>query len=261
MAALKHIGMVRINPGGGNQESECALVDLKKLAVHLGASKDRKRASYVLPPDRIEDLRSEIAALHTSMQKKPKSGCKAEALDRKSSGNRDCANLFLLDSKRDISVSQKRRQRSSEETQTGSHLILKKTTHQNIPTPNPPIHHGELWKTKDSPDEDGPDVLLKWASDRFNAVIDDMRAHLLDTSRPPNPRFANGASEWGKFGFGSLAVYAAARRGEALALVLSASDPAAAHEGLKKYHRTWEPSLRKWYGCEVLWEVQETKES
>ncbi len=84
----------------------------------------------------------------------------------------------------------------------------------------------------------------------------DMRARLLDTSRPPNPRYASGFAEWEKFGFGSLAVEQAARRGNVLALTLSAREPAA-HEGLK-YHRTREQSLCTRYGCKVQWEIQET---
>jgi len=262
MTVLKHIGLVRISFGGGNQASECSLVDLKKLAARLGALYDRRRASYVLAPSRIEEEAAKVAALLTTMQKKPKPAWKPEALGRVDSDHPGCVNLFLLDFKRDAGVSRKRDASGfAGETKTGSHLLRQNTRLQNIPSPNPPTHVDNGQKTKDSPDEDQSRVLLKWAQDRFNGVIDDMRAHLLDTSRPPSQRFANGFAEWEKFGFGSLAVERAARRGEGLALVLSASDPAAAREGLKKYHRTWEPSLRTWYGRKVEWEIQETKQT
>ena len=63
---------------------------------------------------------------------------------------------------------------------------------------------------------------------------------LLDTNRPPAPRLVNGFAEWKKFGFGSLAVEAAAWRGKVLALTLSAHDPAAARRGLERYCKKWE---------------------
>ena len=86
-----------------------------------------------------------------------------------------------------------------------------------------------------------------------------MRALLLDTNRPPNPRLANGYAEWEKFGFGSLAVEAATRRGKVLALTLSARDPTAARRGLERYHRRWEASCREWFDCEVTVDLQEAK--
>lgn len=109
---------------------------------------------------------------------------------------------------------------------------------------------------KDFPNEEEPDDLLKWARASFNGVIDDMRVHLLDTSKPPNPHLANGYDEWRQFGFNSLAVKAAAMRGNVLALVLSVSDLAAARRGLDKYRRVWEASLLKWFGSKVHIELE-----
>jgi hypothetical protein len=259
IAVLEHIGLVRIRAGGGNQESECWLVDLKKLAASLGASHDRRRSSFVLPPKRIEELRGRVAVLLTAMQKKSKPGRTTEVPERADSGHCGCANLFLLDSKRDASVSPKNQQRSSEEMQTGSYLLLQNTSLQNIPSPNPPSQDSEAQKDKDSPDEDQPDEPLKSARRALTGVMNDMRAHLLDTSRPPVPHLANGAAEWDKFGLNSLALEAAAWRGKVLVLTLSAHDPAAARSGLERYRKKWDAALRKWYECEVDVTVQETQ--
>jgi hypothetical protein len=87
----------------------------------------------------------------------------------------------------------------------------------------------------------------------------DMGSHLLDTSRPPNPHLTNGFAEWQEFGFNSLAVEVAARRGEVLALVLSATDLAAVRYGLDKYRKKWEAALRKWYECEVHVELKQAQ--
>jgi hypothetical protein len=87
--------------------------------------------------------------------------------------------------------------------------------------------------------------------------MNDLGDHLLDTSKPPVRHLANGADEWSSFD--GLAVYAAARRGGVLVLTLSACDPAAARDGLKKYRRTWERSLREWFGCEVEVDFQGAK--
>jgi hypothetical protein len=84
----------------------------------------------------------------------------------------------------------------------------------------------------------------------------DMGNHLLDSSKPPSPHLVNGASDWQKFGFNSLAVEAAARHCNEWALVLSASDTEAAQRGLKKYRRAWNASLRKWFESEVHVQLQ-----
>jgi len=121
---------------------------------------------------------------------------------------------------------------------------------EEVPSSAPSHEQAEQGPKKLS-NEDEPDPLLKWASDQFNRVINEMRAHLLDTSRPPNPRLANGFADWERFGFNSLAVEGATRRGEVLTLVLSATDPGAGRDGLKKYRRVWGVSLGKWFGAGV----------
>lgn len=110
---------------------------------------------------------------------------------------------------------------------------------------------------KDSPDKDGPDRLLRWAQIKFTGIMNDLGDHLFDSSRPPVRHLANGADDWKMFGFDSLAVEGATWRGEVLMLILSASDPAEARRGLRKYHAKWDVSSRKWFGCEVQIAFQE----
>jgi hypothetical protein len=252
LAVLKHIGMVRIRAGGGSQKSECSLVNLKTLAVSLGASYSRKVASYVLTPSRTEELSGQIAALLNTMQVVNKAGQGSQIASRENLANSISTPLFLQDSKRDAGVSPEIRQRSTRETQTGSHLIQQEIKNEKSPTPTPtPNGSGKAEEDKDSPDEDEPDPLLKWAVAQFTGVIDDLRKRLLDTSRPPTPHLANDAADWEEFGFNSLAVEAAAWHDGTLELTFSASDPETARRGLKKYHRTFDASLRTWYGCEV----------
>jgi hypothetical protein len=217
------------------------------VANRLGAIYDPGTLSYSLPPQVVQRLISEVKAIREKQQ-----GKKAQDVPRRAPHT--CGNPALR-------VSPAIRQRATRETQTGSHLLREEGRIEEVLSPNPPFQDSKAQKDKDSPDEDEPDELLKCARRAFIGVMDDMRAHLLDTSRPPNPRFANGFAEWERFGFGSLAVERTARRGTVLELMLSAREPAAAHEGLKKYRRTWEPSLRTWYGCTVEWEIQETKQT
>ena len=120
-------------------------------------------------------------------------------------------------------------------------------------------HDCEAQIQKSLSNEEKTRALLKWARDRFNGAIDDMRVHLLDTNRPQISGLANGYADWQEFGFNSLAVEAAEWRGKTLMLVLCASDPAAAQPGLYKYRKKWEAGLRKWFDCEVHVEVQQAR--
>lgn len=258
LAVLTNIGMVRIRAGGGNQGSECSLVDLKKLAVSLGASYNRQSASYVLLPSRVEELRSQIASLLITMQGKHEERQDSRISSLEDLAHSSVADLFLLDSKRDAGVFPKKHRRSTGETQAGVHLLQQDTRFKNVPTPTP-SHEYEAQEPKDSPDEDETEALLRWAQIKFTGVMKDMASHLLDTSRPPVPHLANGFADWQEFGLNSLAVERAAWRGGTLVLFLSASDLAAARRGLEKYDRTWNASLRKWFDCEVDVELRQAQ--
>lgn len=258
LSVLGHIGMVRLRKGKGNQNSNGELVNLKKLSVHLGAGPQKKASSYVLPSERITQLKERATALRLSLQGKRKVVQEPQPHSNMPMANLNCGNHLLPVSQRDAGVSPVISERPAEETKAGSHLIQQDTRLQNSLSPTP-FHEDKANATKSAPNEDESQVLLKWAEDQFTGVIDDMRAHLLDASRPPVPHLANGFADWEKYGFSSLAVERAAWRGEALALVLSAFDPAAARRGLDKYSKKWEASLRKWYEYEVNVELQQAQ--
>jgi hypothetical protein len=206
----------------------------------------------VLTPSRAEELSGQIAALLNTMQIENKAGQGSQISSRENLANSSSTALFLQDSKRDASVSPEIRQRSTRETQTGSHLIQQEIKNERSPTPtSTPSDNGNAQKDKDSPDEDEPDKLVQWALVKFTGVMKDMGIHLLDSSKPPSSQLANGYADWEEFGFNSLAVEAAAWHDGTLELTFSASDPETTRRGLKKHHRTFDASLRTWYGCEV----------
>lgn len=241
---LAYLGLVKLTRPGGSRESECQLLDSRDAAKRLGAEYHRQSLSFSLPPEVARRLRNEVEALRRKQQgKAPPANLRGAPIA--------CGNSPSCVSQRNASVSLAIRKRPTRETQTGFHLIQEERRIEEVPTPNPPTHDGELEETKTSPSEDEPDEHLKRARIGFIAVMDEMRAHLLDTSRPPNPCYANGAADWQKFGFNSLAVEEAAWHGEALALTLSASNPETARYGLEKYRRIFNSSLRTWYGGEV----------
>lgn len=248
---LEIVGLIKRLPTSGNRKSACQLFDVKALAESHGAMRQRKSAHFELPAPTVNLLKAQVKTVRQSQQGKTRArAISTGKLNVEIAAQCGPHSLFSV-CRRDASVSHLIRQRAFRETQTGTHLLQEERRIEEVPSPNPPAHDEEAQETKDSPDEDEPHVLLKWARDRFNGVMDNMRSHLLDTSKPPNPRFANGASEWEEFRFNSLAVEAAAWHGQVLLLVLSAADPVATQRGLKKYHLIFEASLRAWYGCEV----------
>ena len=92
-----------------------------------------------------------------------------------------------------------------------AHLLQEERRSEEGPSPTP-SHDCQAQKAKTSPAEYGPDADLIWARVKFTGVMKDMGNHLLDSSRPPVPHLVNGAAEWQKFGFNSLAVEAATWR-------------------------------------------------
>jgi hypothetical protein len=240
---LEHLGLAKLIRFGGSKESECQLLDSWVVANRLGATYDKRTHSYTLPPEVAQRLKAEVNALREKQQ-----GRMPQSTPRGTP--RTCGNRLFSVSQRNASVSQTRRQRSTRETQTGSPLIRKERRTEEGPSPTP-SHKRKVQKTKDSPDEDEPEELTRWARIKFTGVMKDMGNHILDTSRPPIPHHVNGAADWEEFGFNSLAVEAATWHGGALALTFSASDPEIARRALEKYHRTFDASLRAWYECKV----------
>ncbi len=250
LETLKQLGLIKLTRFRGSRGSECQLIDSRELAISLGAQYHRETVSFSLPPEVANRLIAQIKALRAKQQSKSPATAPRGAPYA-------CGNLLPRVSQRNASVSQTRRQRSTRETQMGTHLIREEERTKETPIPTlTPNDCGNAQQDKDSPNEDEPDGLLELARAKFTGVMNDLGDHLFDTSRPPAPHLANGASEWEKFCFDSLAVEAAARRGELLVLTLSARNPAA-RAGLEKYHRTLERSLCKWYGCKVKLKIQE----
>lgn len=243
LEVLNHVKLIQLIRRGGSQKSKCKLLGSEQAAERLGAKFQKGTLSWSLPEDVKQRLEWEVEAIRQRQQGK----VTKRALT-------DCGNLPSSISQRNASVSPEIRQRATRETQTGPHLLQEERRIQNIPSPTP-SHHCGARESKCSPDENEPN-LLKWATSTFTGPMNDLRNHLLDTSKPPAPHLANGADEWQNFGLNSLAVEAASWRGKGLALVLSATDPTGARRGLEKYHSTWNSSLRKWFECEVHWDLQ-----
>jgi len=252
LEVLEHLQMVKLTRFGGSRDSECQLSDSWTVATRLGATFDSNSQSYRFPAQVSERLKAEVCAIRERQQGK------ANRKTRKP-GAIPCGNLRLSASQRNTSVSRETRQRSTRETQTGTHLIQKEERIERTPSPNPPPQGDTAKPGKTNPDEDEQDELLRWARIKFTGVMKDIRSHLLDTSRPPAPHLANGFAEWEKSGFNSLAVERAEWHGESLTLMLSASDAEATRRGLYRYRKKWRAVLRKWYECEVHVELQQAQ--
>jgi hypothetical protein len=248
---LKQLGLIKLTRFRGSRGSECQLIDSRELAISLGAEYHRETVSFSLSPEVANRLIAQIKALREKQQSKSPATAQRGA-------PYTCGNLLPRVSQRNASVSPAKRQCPTRETQMGTHLIREERRIEEDPSRSP-SHIGEVESPERLSNEDGLRVSLKWAADRFNGVIDDIRAHLLDTNRPPNPHLTNGFADWQESGFNSLAVEAAAWRGTELALALSASEPAATQSGLKKYHSTWNASLRKWFECVVQVELRQAQ--
>jgi hypothetical protein len=225
-------------------------VDLKELCRYLGGAREKHPASYMLPESTVEQMRAKIQQLRIEQSGK---GSSKRERDGQSKAGKGSGNLFPAVSQRNTSVPQVKQQCFASETQAPPHLLQQNTKHANCPIPNPLTHDGEAQnnKNRSDPDKQEPDELLRWARMRFTGLVDDIRNHLLDKSKPPNLRFQNGYQDWEEFGFGHMAVKAAKFCGDILVLTISAPDPAAAQRGLVKYHRTWDLSTLKWFEGEV----------
>lgn len=244
---MASVGLIQPIRRGGSRKSKCKLCDPEKAAEYLGAVYDKSALSWSLSWEASHRIQAKIEAIRQRQQSKGAPNPSTV-----------CGNRLVRVSQRNAGISPERRQRATRETQIGTHLIREEVRNEEVPTPTPtPAGSSAEPKDKNSADEDEPDGLLKLARAKFTGVMNDMRAHLLDTSRPPNPNLVNGAADWKEFEFDSLAVEAVVWRGKVLALTLSAHDPAAARRGLDRYQKKWEAALRKWYRGEVDVNVQE----
>jgi hypothetical protein len=252
LEVMAHMGLVKLVRRGGSQQSECKLLDAWKAAKRFGAVYERKTLSCSFPHEAMLRLENDVKEIRARQQGKKGQSVSYGAL-------RACGEPSVRVSQRNTGVSPEKHQRTTRETQTGTHLLGEEVRSKESPTPTPtPEVHCKAEEDKDSPDEDEPDELLKCARRIFTGVMNELEDDLFNASRPPARHLANGFADWQQFGFRSLAVEAAAWHGEVLMLVLSASDPAAARRGLERYRKQWKVALRKWYECEVDVNVQET---
>jgi hypothetical protein len=250
LEVLELVGLLKLTRFHGSRDSECQLRDSRALASGLGAQYNPRTLSFSIPPDAVKKLKAEVNLLRKKQQ--GKSPAKAPNDDLLA-----CENQPQSVSPRNAGVSLEIPKRPFRETQTASLLIQEEGRFEEGPPPTP-AHRGEAKNENDSthksgetPDEDEPASLLKSARIIFTGVMDDLGDNLFSTNRPVNSRLANGAADWQEFGFDSLAVDGVTRRGEALALTVSASDSEKARLGLEKYRRTFFASLHSRYGCQV----------
>jgi hypothetical protein len=241
LQVLQWLGMVRLNPGGGNSKSRCEFLDLKELAKRLGAT-ERRGASLRLSKETTQALKGAVDQLRKQSQGKQSKGPK--------NFPHPSAILFLAAAQRDAGVSPEKRERLTRETQMGSHLLRKKKIHQDCLSPTP-FHECNPTQPENHSTNDKNPEMLKHVRDCFNGVMDGMRNHLLDPNRLRHTNLANGHEDWKRFTFGSFGVEAVKPRGNGIELTISAYDPAAANEGLRKYHRKWAEQTQRWFGCEI----------
>ncbi len=240
---LEHLGLIELTRCGGSQKSKCKLLDPVEAAERLGSTYQKRTLSWSLPTEIRQRLEGEVEEIRRRQQGKPVHG---ELSLRQSVSD--------TVSQRNACVPPTISQPVARETQSGLHLLEEEIRTEEDPSPTP-SQRGQSQYATGLPDEDGPYPDLRWACVKFTGVIDEMRDHLLETSRPQVRNLVNGAADWSEFGFNSLAVEAARSCGDVLVLTLSASDATATRRGLDKYHRTWERSLGEWFQCEVRVEL------
>ena len=73
LAVLENVGVLRLIRGKGSGESICELCDLKDAAEALGGVYNYRRSSFVLPEEKLAELRARVAAVRVSMQGKKQS--------------------------------------------------------------------------------------------------------------------------------------------------------------------------------------------
>jgi hypothetical protein len=70
LAVLESVGVLRLIRGKGSGESSCELCDLKDAAEALGGVYNSRRSSFVLPEEKLAELRARVASVRESMQGK-----------------------------------------------------------------------------------------------------------------------------------------------------------------------------------------------
>ena len=245
LRVLRHINVVRLKVTGGKRPSEWELTDLRELAKCWGATHNRRTGSFELSQRSMGRLKDDVNRLRRELQGKA----------GKMRGVGLGASPPSSHSERDTSVSPERHQCYARETQTGSHLLIENRRQENSLSPTP-FHIAESRKNEDIPDERRTEMSLKLACDLFCGVMGEFKNHLVNPSRPKLSHLDDGYEDWRRFGFESLGVVDVSKSGDSVRLVLCASDKSAAEAGLEKYRRTFDSSMRHWFGREVRLEWQ-----
>ena len=160
---LEHLRLVKLTRFGGNRDSECQLLDSRVVVNRLGAAFNPATLSYSLPPEVASRLKNEVKVIRARQQ--GKSLPIAQDCAPSASGNRQSRVPH-----RPPRVSPENPERSARETQTGSHLLREEGRIEEVLSPTP-FQDGEAQKDKDSPDENEPDPLLRWARIKFTGVM------------------------------------------------------------------------------------------
>jgi len=260
---LESLGLIELIRCGGSQKSKCRLLDSEAAAVRLGAKYHRNTMRWSLEKETKQQLITEVKAIRQRQQgkvcQKVPTGCghlssaepKGTWLTHNKpcrSDTKPCRSDTLEGSLRDTRVSPQIRQPASRERKGGIHLIHKEVRREEGPTPTP--SHKELNEPVNDPAKE-QEWLLKTPRSAFNAIIDDLKVHILYPSTSQNRNLRNDSADWDEFGFGGWALESVVRHGSALVLTVSALDLVAAHRGFEKYKRKWALGVRDWLGCDV----------
>ena len=246
LAVLERTGMLRLRLCGGNLQSEGELVGLKGLAESLGAVYNKRAMSLLLPPEKQESLKAQVAELRRALQGKIRNEGRATMNHP----------LVAPETERDASGSLERRQRRAGETQIGVQQIKKERRQENSPTPTPSRCDASCEAQELSYEGESIGVSLSHARALFNGVMNDLKHHLVNPTMPRRKHLRDGYDDWRRFGFESLGVVEVSDAAGKIRLELCANDPEMSRAGLEKYRKTWRASLHRWFEHEVEIELQ-----
>ncbi|HEX4004715.1 MAG TPA: hypothetical protein VHX60_00940 [Acidobacteriaceae bacterium] len=250
---LEYLGLIKLTRFGGSRDSECQLLDSRAVAIGMGVQYNRVGTSFSFPHQVLQRLVAQVKALREKQQ--GKSVAKGPFGDPW-----ECESTPHCVSERNARVSPMKCQRSTREAQSRSRQLEKKEEDEEVPSPTPSQHEASQQQPRSTNDKT-PEEVLAWSRACFAGAIGGLKDHLLNSNarREPsrtngqqNSNLANGFEDWRKFDFNGLAVVAAALRGKAVELTISANDVDLAKSGAEKYQPTWDSHLRKAFGCEVL---------
>jgi hypothetical protein len=185
LAILKEVGLILLEPGGGNRSSKEQLVDLTQLAVHYGVVR-QNGLGHADCQNRYRNASSVTSQTWDGSYK----GSHQAATPRRGLSGKPAPPilrkvLFCLFQERDTGVSAAIRERSPGETQQASHLFQEEIRKENIMQLDP----ADLWKIghKDKghydSDENELGQQLYRARCCFGGAIDALKKQLVNPGR------------------------------------------------------------------------------